>query len=281
MLDENLQCKPNLRSNLVYLPVLLAFFTMPIPSQEYMAAVQGAAANAKLPIYDVASIRPHKESDNGSSWHAPTADGYSARNVRIFQLILTAYDLKSPSQLIGLPKWAYEESFDIEAKMENDAVAPFQKLSNRQQWEQAALMLRPLLADRFKLAVRRETKNLPVYALVIAKSGFKLHPSKAPESLGGMLTNRGMIAIHGGPVGARFVAGLSDVVGRIVVDKTGLAGNYDFTLKWTPEGSQANDPNAPPDLFTAIEEQLGLKLISTRAPIEIVVVEHIERPSAN
>lgn len=235
---------------------------------------------AVLPAYDVVSIRPHKETSNYSSWHAPTANGYSAENASIGQLIFTAYALKSPAQLIGLPRWTYEESYDIKAKMEDNAVPAFQKLSNREQWEQAALMLRPLLANRFKLRVHQETRVLPVYSLVIARGGFKLKPSQEPESLGGMVTDRGLITIRGGPIGVRFVAGLSDAVGRVVVDKTGLTGNYDMTLRWTPDEQRSAD-DAGPSIFTALEEQLGLKLVTDKAPVDVLVVDHVERPSEN
>ena len=90
-----------------------------------------------------------------------------------------------------------------------------------------------------------------------------------------------LISVRGGPIGARFTVGLSNFVGRIVIDRTGLTGYYDITLKWTPDGSATSDPSAPPDLFTALEEQLGLKLVATKAPVDVLVVDHVERPSEN
>lgn len=195
--------------------------------------------------------------------------------------MVKAYNLKSSDQLSGLPEWADSEPFDIEAKMDDADIAAFHKLSLEQQWDQAALMLQSLLADRFKLQIRHSIKELPVYELVVAKGGPKLKESRGAVSLDGMVTRPGQIYIPCGPIGRRFIYGLSDEVGRIVIDKTGLTGYYDITLKWTPDRSQTSDPNAPPDLFTALEEQLGLKLVSIKAPVDVIVVDHVERPSEN
>jgi uncharacterized protein (TIGR03435 family) len=245
------------------------------------AAPPAQSTTLKTPAYDVVSIRPHKPTSDGSSWGAPTADGYEARNYSVRELIAQAYEINSSYQLAGLPSWASEEPFDLEARLDDDAAAAYRKLSDRERREQAAPMLRSMLADRFRLKVHHETRELPVYALVQAKSGFKLKQAQGAENLYGMFTNRGLISIRGGPIGARFIVGLSNFVGRIVVDRTGLTGYYDITLKWTPDGSQTSDPNAPPDLFTALEEQLGLKLVATRAPVDVLVIDHVERPTEN
>ncbi len=257
----------------------LIALAMPVFGQAVAPPAQSTAL--KIPAYDTVSIRPHKDNGNYSHWLTPTPDGCAAYNIQVFDLIFAAYELKSPSQLVGLPQWGYEDSFDLEAKLDEDAVASYQKLSDLERREQVAPMLRSMLADRFNLKVHHEIRQLPVYALVVAKGGFKLKQSQAPENLGGMLTGRGLISIRGGPIGARFIVGLSDAAGRIVIDKTGLTGNYDIALKWTPYGLQTSDPNAPPDLFTALEEQQGLKLVSTKAPVDVLVVDHVERPTEN
>jgi uncharacterized protein (TIGR03435 family) len=236
--------------------------------------------SAKAPAFTVAAIRPDK-SGYGSWQGGPTPYGYSAKNVPVSELISFAYNLRCDGQLLGLSGWADSDRFDVEARMDEDDAAAFQKLRGQQQREQAALMLRPLLADRFKLKVHHETRVLPVYALVIAKGGFKLKESHEPGNLDGMGMNRGFIGVHASRIGGRVLEGLSDAAGRIVIDKTGLTGYYDITLRWTPDGSQTSDPNAPPDLFTALEEQLGLKLVSTKAPVDVLVVDHIERPTEN
>lgn len=245
------------------------------------AAPPAPSATLKSPAYAVVSIRPHKDNGNYSHWWTPTRDGYEAYNVQAFDLIFAAYELTSPSQLIALPQWGYQDSFDLDARLDDDAAAAYQKLSERERRDQAAPMLRSMLADRFKLKIHHETRELPVYALVVAKGGFKLQQAQGPENLYGMATNRGLIHISRGPIGARFIVGLSGELGRIVVDRTGLTGYYDITLKWTPDGSPTSDPNAPPDLFTALEEQLGLKLVSTKAPVDVLVIDHVERPTEN
>jgi|ERR1017187_5221533 uncharacterized protein (TIGR03435 family) len=265
--------------NPFHLAAALAVLVLPASGQSTATAAQGAAATA--PVYAVISIRPHRITSNGSSWGSPTADGYEAINYPVRRLIEQAYEIRSPGQLVGLPDWAgWEETFDIEAKLDDDAVAKYQKLSDRERIELAAPMLRSMLANRFNLKVHHETRELPVYELVIAKGGFKLQPSKEPENLGGMVTNRGGIYIRGGPIGARFIVGLSDATGRIVIDKTGLTGCYDIDFKWTPDEDTAAGVSGP-SLFTALEEQLGLKLVPAKAPVDVLVVDHVEMPSEN
>jgi uncharacterized protein (TIGR03435 family) len=170
-------------------------------------------------------------------------------------------------------------------------------------------MLQALLADRFKLSIHRETKELPVYALVAAKNGPKLQEAKAdatyPNGIKGPdgVARGGMMRIGGGEVTgqglpiANLTRMLSQQLGRTVIDKTGLTGKYDFTLQWTPDESQGpmfkgadgappgGNPAPPessgPSLFTAIQEQLGLKLESQKGPVEIIVIDHVEKPSQN
>ncbi len=257
----------------------VCWFGFAIPAIAQSAASAGSPP-AKTLTYDVVSIRPHKDNGNGSRWWNPTGDGYEAINTEPAQLIREAYDVQCADQLIGLPGWGYEDSFDIEAKIDEESLPEYQKLTDRQRKEQSEPMLRAMLADRFKLKVHEETRVLPVYALVVAKSGFKLKQSQAPVALYGMVTNRGRIYIHGGPIGARFIVGLSNFTGRVVVDKTGLTGWYDIDLKWTPDEDLAAGASGP-TLFTALEEQLGLKLISDKAPVDVLVVDHIERPTEN
>ena len=236
--------------------------------------------SAKPSTYAVVSIRTHKDNGNGSRWWTTTADGYQARNLEPAQLILEAYGIQHSNQLVGLPDWAYQESFDIEARLDEDALPAYQKLSDPERIKDAAPRLRSMLAERFHLGVHHETRLLPVYDLVIAKGGFKVKQSQAPQSMHGMMEGRGRISILGGSIGDRFIVGLSDATGRIVIDKTGLTGWYDIDLKWTPDEDLAAGASGP-TLFTAIEEQLGLKLVPSKAPVDVIVVDHIEQPSAN
>jgi uncharacterized protein (TIGR03435 family) len=243
-------------------------------------AAPDAAAAGKAIKFEVVSIRLHRVTSDGSRWLNPTADGYETRNVELAQLILEAYGIKCSDQLVGLPPWASEDTFDIEAKVDEDILPAYQELSDRERKERAAPMLRSMLADRFNLKVHHESRILPVYALVVAKGGSKLKQSQAPENLYGMVEGRGYLSTRAGPIGARFVVGLSDKTGRIVIDKTGLTGYYDIELKWSSDEDLAAGALGP-TLFTALEEQLGLKLVSEKAPVDVVVVDHIDRPSQN
>jgi bla regulator protein BlaR1 len=167
--------------------------------------------------------------------------------------------------------------------------------------KQNRLTVRSLLADRFKLQVSHETKELPVYALVVAKNGPKFGASKLPVSdanppvpKGMMRMGVGELTVNGVRIGD-FVEALAqqpEIGGRVILDKTSLTGAYDFTLKWTPNQPQLpgvlGGGIAPPpsdssasSIFTAIQEQLGLKLESTKGPVDVLVIDHVEEPSAN
>jgi uncharacterized protein (TIGR03435 family) len=154
-------------------------------------------------------------------------------------------------------------------------------------------MIQKLLATRFKLAFHHEQRELAVYAIVIGKDGPRLTTTdrKPSDSTNFSYTNRVVLTVRNATM-ADFADGMqASFMDRPVVDQTGLADRYDFLLKWTPDESRsglgeklpptADDPNAPPGLYTAIQEQLGLKLVSTKAPVDVLVIDHIEMPSEN
>jgi uncharacterized protein (TIGR03435 family) len=209
-------------------------------------------------------------------------DGFRWTNFPVSNWVRNAYDIIMDSQIVGLPGWAGTEPYDIEAKADADTAEAWKTLTFKERWKQEQPMLQSLLADRCKLKVHHETRDLPVYDLVIAKGGLKMKEAPADEndaeSMGpGKLSARALSMDS-------LVFGFSGMVGRIIVDKTGLAGKkFDFELKWTPDNQRAGDvsPDAGPDLFTALEEQLGLKLVSSKDPVEVIVIDHIEKPSAN
>lgn len=213
-----------------------------------------------------------------------------------------AYDAKSTSQISGYPDWVSSAVYDIDAKEDETTTAALEKLPPDERVRQVRRMVQALLGERFHLRVSHRTSEIPVYALVVAKGGPKLKPSTAApmgnETPHAGERPRGGGFFRGGPGelhcdGATldfFASGplsqLPETDGRVVINKTGLTGNYEFTLKWTPEGSgpagQAPPPdNSGPGLFTAIEEQLGLKLVSQKGSVETLVVESVDRPSAN
>jgi len=226
-------------------------------------------------------------------------------------LITMAYDVKD-FQVSGGPSWVNSERYDIDAKEPDSIAQIMEKLPREQRGLLADSMLQSLLADRFQLKLTRGTKDMPAYALVVAKSGPKLQeakpvdtPAEAPSGPNGhphgpmMRMGRGEINGQGVPLS--FLASvLSQQLGRTVLDKTGLKGNYDLTLKWTPEqgegmmmagpgpggGGPPPDGAPPPDasgpsIFTALQEQLGLRLEATKAPAEVLTIDHVERPSEN
>ena len=227
--------------------------------------------------YDYITVKPGTYMTGMGMRIGTTPNSFSTTNISLKSLIMNAYGLQMEGLISGLPTWARSARFDVDAKMGADTFAAYQKLPRKQQSEQDQRMLQSLLKDRFNLKVHRATKELPIYALVIAKGGSKLTESK---------TKRGWEAVRDGKIDFRdaqleaLVVSLSSEVGRLVVDETGLTGKYDFTLKWTPD-EQRGMANAGPSIFTALQEQLGLKLESTKGPVDTIVVDHIERPSSN
>ena len=212
----------------------------------------------------------------------PAHGRYTGRCITLWAIIYNAYEVRSFQDYPpGLPAWGDKDKFDIEAKSDDDTTAAMEKLSMQERGNMGRAMLQSLLADRFKLRVHYESKVQPVYDLVLAKGGFKLKPLPADQKPGGMSGGPGMMIIHGMPIAA-FAHFLSqtNLAGRIVVDKTGLSGNYEIDLKWTPDDQQGT-PDAGPTFFTALEEQLGLKLVPTKAPVDVLVIDHAERPTEN
>jgi uncharacterized protein (TIGR03435 family) len=257
--------------------------------------------------YEVASIKPSKPDSGGIVRFLFYPDGLTATNISLRMLIRDAYGIED-HQLAGAPGWLDSDRYDIEAKMEPSVVDQLRKLGPDAARAARQSMLQALLEDRLKLKAHRETKELPVYTLVVAKNGPKLQEAKPgdtyPNGLKGpngvgkagmMRMGRGDLTAQGLSM-ASVVRLLSQQLGRSVLDKTGLTSTYDFTLHWTPDDSQVafkdfpggaqSDGSGPsdtsrPSLFTAIQEQLGLKLESQKGPVEIIVIDHVEKPSAN
>lgn len=294
---------------------------------------QSAPPNAPVFEYEVASIKPSPPpSGNGGFMMGLryTDDGFAAENYSLLLLVQTAFGV-SKERISGLPDWVSQVRYDIQAKMDSAAADELKKLDPNQLKLVRQQMLQALLADRFKLTLHRETKDLPLYTLVIAKNGPKIQESKPDDTpAGGSSAPSGPSAPKGstfsaGPDGkavglkggasqitfgrggartasakkgsmASLASSLSEILGRPVFDKTGLTGKYDYSLKWTQDDSQLQtfskggpgDSPSPdlsdsggPTLFTALQEQLGLKLESGKGPVEIIVIDHIEKASGN
>lgn len=254
-------------------------------------------ATGPRPSFEVASIRPSKPN---AQWENPDVLNehlsYREREVTIRALISYAYGIGFAPEFSGGPTWVKTDKFDIEAKPDEAETAALKKLSFRDRDEQMRLMVQSLLAERFNLKVSFEKRELPVYALVVAKGGLKCMkstdtshlttatrfepPPPPPPPPGGVAPGEVRVNTEGGWPLSLLVALLNEqpeLGGRMVVDKTGLEGPYDCKASWASEGTDFPGPS----LFTAIQEQMGLKLELTKGPAEVLVVDHIDRPSEN
>ncbi len=213
-------------------------------------------------------------------------------------MITFAYDVRD-FQISGGPGWVGTERFDVMARPDRAAVDgpdDFAKMNDHQRKTariQISERLRALLADRFQLTVHKEIKEQPIYALVLAKNGPKLQETKETGTQQSMMTNRGRSQGHAIPM-EMLAQVLSGLMGRPVVDKTGLTGKYDFVLEWTPDAgadaraqgfgdgitSPAPAPGGP-TIFTALQEQLGLRLEAQKGPVQNIVIDRAEKPSEN
>jgi uncharacterized protein (TIGR03435 family) len=238
---------------------------------------QGAltpTAGVKVPSYDVVSIKPD-HADNGRVSIRIDDGNFDALNVSLKTMILSAYSLKE-AQLFGLPKWGDSAHFDIKAKI----IDPDKKQLEALTSEEFQSMQQPILADRF----HRERKILPVYELVTTKGGPKFKEATPIELKGdhGMSVHNRSLVATGEPM-SRLADQLSAQLQRVVVDKTGLTAKYNFQLTWSPDdaGPPSPDVAAPPDIFTALEEQLGLKLQPGKEEMDTFVIDSVEYPSEN
>jgi uncharacterized protein (TIGR03435 family) len=241
---------------------------------------QTSAASSAQPTYDIVSIRQNKSGVGGMNYQL-SDDGFIATDATVEYLLEFAYDFRN-DHIYGLPGWASSVNFDIKAKVTDRDRDALKKISDPQR----QAMLVALLADRFHLRAHVETRSLPVYDLVIAKDGPRL---KATTSVAGSnLTVGGSMGSSKWTFVAITTNGLASIlngqVGRTVIDKTGLMGKYDFTLKWTPDNvppANTGSGDQPPNLFTALQEQFGLKLESAKGPVRTLVIDHVEMPTEN
>jgi uncharacterized protein (TIGR03435 family) len=282
---------------LVMLPISSA------PAQNSAATSQTTASAAPTLAFGTVSI---KLNNSGSKAMvratAADSDALTFNNVPLFLIILYAYHINDFNLVEGFPDWTRSERYDLTAKVDESDVAEFRKLSSTQRGQ----MLQKVLADRFKLQVHHDSKDVPVFALVPAKGGVRMketkpgdsHPNVAKLGSNGMvhgatvfLTGPGQMTGEGASV-ADIAGALSDTaydyLGRRVVDKSGLTARYDFKLQFAPNATGADSDSdsqpqgaAGPSISTAVQEQLGLKLEPAKVPTEFLVIDHAERPSQN
>ena len=259
--------------------LLAAGFALVVSANAQAKPAAPNAATPNSPAFEVVSVKLSKPICDGMMVSSPPGR-FSAHCTTLMGLLFNAYPTVKPSIPIpGLPGWANSERFDVDAKADDETAAAMQNLPRTEQWEQTQTMLQQALADRFKLRAHNEAREGPIYEIVAAKGGIKLKEAPASEHSRGNSWGHDHIQVRTGPISG-LVFALSDVLSRNVVDKTGLSGNYDIDLKWTPDEQQGT-PEAGPTLFTALEEQLGLKLVPAKGPVDTFVVDHVERPTEN
>ncbi len=240
---------------------------------------QEQTANAPAKEFEVASIKPSAPGGGGVRMQISPGGRLNASGVTTKMLIAQAYNVKD-FQISGGSSWINSERYDLVAKADGEVAMG-----------QLRPLIQKLLADRFQLVIHRDTKELPVYALVVGKSGpkFKESASNSP----GPQIRMGRGVIDGQSMGMDMLAGqLARSLGRDVVDRTGLTGKYEIKLEFTPEEGAGRGPGdgpeaapppdaAGPSLFTALQEHLGLKLESSKGPVEIIVIDRVEKPTEN
>ena len=242
-------------------------------------------ADGKPLEFDVVSVRPNHSGDASmSTGSSPMSDGWTATNMPPENIIQWAFGIFVSDQITGMPEWAKHERYDVTAKVGDADVAAFRKVIDP---VQRAPMLQKILVDRFHLKFHYEMRALPDYALVVGKNGVRMTEiqpgldSNGMKFGGGRQVGRGLIRSMGQPM-KPLVNQLSIELKRPVVDRTGLKGFYNFTLRWAPDdGVPPEGDVAAPSIFTAVQEQLGLKLESMKAPVQVLVIDNLERPTEN
>lgn len=257
--------------------------------------------------FEVASIKPSAGDERRVGFQIQPGGGFRAMGANVKLLIGFAYDVRD-FQISGGPGWINSDRYDILAKAEraassDDPPADPRALSDAQRktmQEQLRERVQALLADRFQLKIHRESKEAPVYALLVGKNGPKFKPSEIPAGVErrGPMLRMSRSEISGQGVQLDMLATtLSNLLGRPVIDRTDLKGAFDIALQWTPDPGQAGamfggppppgvqappppDPNGP-SIFTAVQEQLGLRLESQKGPVEMIVIDRVEKPSDN
>jgi uncharacterized protein (TIGR03435 family) len=237
------------------------------------------------PSFEVATIKPSAPNQPGKGFGF-RGDRFNTRNTNLNDLLMFAYRLHV-KQIIDAPPWFGTDLYDIEGKPD---------VPGRPNPTQTGIMVQKLLADRCKLTFHHEKRELSVYVITVGGGGPKMEKSTASPTDPSAFFFRGLgdLTVRNQAMGD-FASWMQTVLDRPVVDQTGITGKYDFQLKWTPDDSQfavfrgtgalppppKDDPNPPPALYTAIQEQIGLKMGPAKVPVDVIVIDHVEKPSAN
>jgi uncharacterized protein (TIGR03435 family) len=230
------------------------------------------------PAFEVASVKPNRSGAVSSNFNRRPGGGIEAINVSLKELILFAYEIRE-QQLVGGPAWLDKERYDVVAKPAENDNPTAAKRSFEEDFRQIRLKMRTLLSDRFQLLVHNETRQLPIYVLVVAKGGAHLTPSTS-EGLT-IHNQKGRLECKKVTMKQFAENSLTYRMGRTVVDETGLTGEYDFDFKYAEDQiAPSPDPDLP-DFLTALREHLGLSLKSEQGPVDVIVVDRAEKASTN
>jgi uncharacterized protein (TIGR03435 family) len=234
------------------------------------------------PAFEVATIKPSRPNVPGKVFTMRGKEVLTV-NTSVNDMIVFAYGLH-PRQIVGGPSWMETDKFDITGQPD---------AAGRPNLPQFKIMVQKLLADRFQLTFHRDKKELSAYAITVTKSGPKLNKSEAGGNLPTLgFPKLGMLPARNATIEEFAQIMQGSVLDRPVLDQTGITGRWDFTLTWTPDQSQfaglgvtvprpSDDPTAPPDVFTAFVQQLGLKLEATKAQVGVIVIDKVDKPSEN
>jgi uncharacterized protein (TIGR03435 family) len=253
--------------------VLCALLLMFVGAEAQTVQPVEPMAKEAHPSFEVATIKPHDPASDTEGFDA-AGGRIIIRNESLVQILIFAFSIHR-SQIVGLPAWA-RERWDVDGITDTPG-----QPNVRQQQE----MLRKLLGERFGLKFHRDQRELPVYLIQLAKGGPKLKPAAKPDDQTGQYANG-----HGNEATmtyistdmSDFIIGESFFLDRPLIDQTRPTGKYDFSLRYNfRESTASDDPNAAPGLFTAVQEQLGLKLIPTKASVEVLILDHVDRPAVD
>ncbi len=237
---------------------------MGFPRIAFVSVLAGVVFAQQPQTFEVASIKP--STGAGTETRRYPGGRFTATGVTLKALIQRAWDVKD-FQVSGGPGWVNADRFDLEAKASTTGMVEGSSLAG---------MIQALLAERFKLEIHHEIREMPIYSLVVAKSGAKLTPTISTAQT----WSKGNGSLTGTKVPMEMLAGdlLEAQLSRVVVDNTGIKGDFDIHLTWSPDNGAEQ---IGVSLFTAIQEQMGLKLESAKGPVDVIVIDRAERPSEN
>jgi len=237
--------------------------------------VKGMAKDAE-PSFEVATVKPSDPKNGSQGFHSGDGRRIDCDNETVAEIVEFVYGVHA-KQIVGAPQWFFDERWDVDG---------YPDVPGEPDYKQMQGMYRKLLEERFGLKMHRETRTMGAYVLTVVKGGAKLSKSVDQEAMSDTTftqwnSQRRVLRVTSTTM-AEFATTMDSQLEKPLVDQTGLTGKWDFLLKWRPETApEPDDPNALPGIFTAIQEQIGLKLEGAKAPVDVIVIDKVERPSAN